>query len=73
MGSYCLVVTQVSHCIVPYAQMLNVQFSQWTVTKATFFDLAGKYVEGLSSIVTAIQTGWLIRAKLSYASHFPLG
>ena len=32
LGSYCLVITQVNHCIVPYAQT--------TITKATFFDLA---------------------------------
>ena len=32
MGSYCLVVTQVNHCIDEYAQ--------WPITKATFFDLA---------------------------------
>ena len=32
MGSYCLVVTQVNHCIEEYAQR--------PITKATFFDLA---------------------------------
>ena len=37
LGSYYLVVTQVTHCIVRNAQMHN---SQWPTTKATFFDLA---------------------------------
>ena len=48
-------------------QAVDPQHQVWTAP------MSGKYVEGLSSIVTAIQTGWLIRAKLSYTSHFPLG
>ena len=42
LESYCFVITQVNHCIVPYVQ--------WKITKATFFDLAVYKLVSFSSL-----------------------